>query len=41
MKQYEMNEETLRILKSNMNTELQVNLIACNIFKKLEYNFFN
>lgn len=27
IKQYEMNEETIRNLKSTMNTELQVNLI--------------
>lgn len=32
MKQYEMNEEIIRNLKSNMNTELNVCLSSFNIF---------
>jgi len=32
MKQYEMNEEIIRNLKSNMDTELNVRLSSFNIF---------
>jgi len=32
MKQYEMNEEIIRNLKSNMNTELNVSLTNLNVY---------
>jgi len=32
MKQYEMNEETLRNLKSDMNTEFHVSLTDYNVY---------